>query len=124
MSSNKNKIIYFIATGLLTLLLLFSISMYIFNYKMVKETFINLGHPTYIIYPLAIAELLGLYAIWFNKTVVREWAYTGFFFNFVIALSAHMQVDDGNYLNAIIAIVLLMVSYFYGNKLLKQGKNS
>lgn len=63
MSKKRNKIIYWIATGLLTVLLLMSAGMYIFNYEMVSYA-LKLGYPTYIIYPLAILKILGLMAIW------------------------------------------------------------
>ena len=51
------KIIYWIATALLCLLMLASAGMYIFNHAEVAKIFISLGYPTYIIYPLAIAKI-------------------------------------------------------------------
>ncbi len=59
------KIIYYISTGLLTLLMLFSAGMYFFNHAEVAGMFTNFGYPTYIIYPYAIAKLLGLVAFGF-----------------------------------------------------------
>jgi len=116
----RDKIIYYIATGLLTLLLLFSAGMYFFNHEAVKEMFVNFGYPTYIIYPLAVAKLAGLFAIW-NPTfkVIKEWAYAGFFFDFVLAFFAHYMIGDGEQTGAIIAMVLLIVSYVYGKKITK-----
>ena len=79
---------------------------------MVAETFTTLGYPTYIIYPLAIAKILGLIAIWTRKSnTLKEWAYAGFFFDLVLAASAHIHVKDGEYAPAIVAIFLLIVSY-------------
>ena len=46
----RNKIIYYSATGLLTLLMLFSASMYFFNHDEVAKLFEGFGYPTYIIY--------------------------------------------------------------------------
>ena len=65
------KIIYYISTALLTLLMLFSAGMYLFNHAEVAIMFTNFGYPTYIIYPYAIAKILGLVALWFvaNKTI-------------------------------------------------------
>ncbi|MFT5750465.1 MAG: hypothetical protein ACI93S_001748 [Ancylomarina sp.] len=34
---------------------------------MVSQTFVNLGFPVYIIYPLAIAKILGVIAILSKK---------------------------------------------------------
>lgn len=118
MNQKRNRLIYLIATGLLTALMLMSAGMYFFNNEMVSETFRNLGYPTYIIYPLAIAKILGLIAIWTKKsTTLKEWAYAGFFFDFVLALSAHLYVKDGEYAPALVAIVLLVVSYLYERKI-------
>ncbi len=116
-TNNRHKIIYYVATGLLTVLMLFSAGMYFFNHDMVRETFTTLGYPTYIIYPLAIAKVLGLIAIWTRKSsMLREWAYAGFFFDFLLAVSAHWSVCDGEYAPAIVAMVLLFVSYLFGGK--------
>ena len=75
------------------------------------------GYPTYIIYPLATAKLLGLAAICtkLSKTLT-EWAYAGFFFDFVLAFFAHYMINDGEHFFALIAIVLLLVSHVFGKK--------
>ncbi|MGZ2370739.1 DoxX family protein [Ancylomarina sp. YFZ004] len=113
----KNKIIYWMATGLLSAMMLMSASMYIFNYEMVGQTFASLGFPIYIIYPLAIAKILGVIAILSRKSkFLKEWAYAGFFFDFVLALSAHWVANDGEFVSAFVAILLLMVSYRYDAK--------
>ncbi len=116
--NNKEKIIYWIATGLLSALMLFSASMYFLQYDMVSETFTKLGFPTYIIYPLAIAKILGLVAIWTRKSqMLKEWAYAGFFFDFLLAASAHINIGDGEHWAALVAMVLLFVSYYFQKRL-------
>ncbi len=118
MNHKTTKLIYWIATGLLTALMLMSAGMYLFNNEMVRETFTRLGFPTYIIYPLAIIKILGLIAIWTKKSsTLKEWAYAGFFFDFLLAFSAHLMVKDGEYIAALAAIILLIISYIYGRKL-------
>lgn len=118
MNQKRNRIIYYIATGLLTALMLMSAGMYFFNHEMVAETFSKLGYPTYIIYPLAIAKILGLIAIWTKKSnTLKEWAYAGFFFDFVLALAAHLHIKDGEFGGALVAIILLLVSYVFDKKL-------
>ncbi len=117
MTTKTNKTIYWIATGLLTVMMLMSIGMYFFDNAKVSETFVKLGFPAYIVYPLAIAKLLGLIAIWTNKIkALKEWAYAGFFFNFILAIAAHVMISDGEHLPAIVALVLLLVSYMYSKK--------
>ncbi|QXP74155.1 DoxX family protein [Tenacibaculum sp. AHE15PA] len=114
----KNKIIYYVATGLLSLLMLFSAGMYLFNHEAVMQMFTNFGYPTYIIYPYAAAKILGLVAIWFvaNKTI-KEWAYAGFFFAFILAFFAHVMIGDGEQTAALVAMILLIISYVYSKKI-------
>jgi hypothetical protein len=112
------KIIYYISTGLLTLLMLFSAGMYFFNHAEVATMFSNFGYPTYIIYPYAIAKLLGLVALWFiSNKVIKEWAYAGFFFAFILAFFAHVMIGDGEQMGAVVAMVLLITSYVTHKKI-------
>jgi len=117
------KILYYVSTGLLTFLMLFSVGNYFFNYDMVAGLFKEFGYPTYIIYPLAIAKLLGLYAIWFSKcTPLREWAYAGFFFNVLLAFFAHYMISDGEQLVAVMAFVFVSISYVSLYKMNKENE--
>ena len=114
----KIKLAYWVSTGLLTALMLMSVGMYIFNNEEISRTFVNVGYPTYIIYPLALAKILGLIAIWTKKSkALTEWAYAGFFFNFFLAFFAHFMISDGEFSGALIAIVLLFTSYFTSKRL-------
>ena len=116
----RDKIIYYTSTSLLTFLMLFSVSIYTFKHASVHVLFESFGYPTYIIYPLAIVKLLGLLAIWNpNFKAIKEWAYAGFFFNFVLAFFAHYMIGDGSQISAVIALVLLAVSYMYNKKIRK-----
>jgi uncharacterized membrane protein len=109
---NKQKITYLVSTGLMSALMLMSAGMYIFNNEAIQGAFTSLGYPTYLIYPLAIAKILGLLAIWVDKSkALKEWAYAGFFFDFVLALAAHLAVSDGEFGPAVVALILLPISY-------------
>ncbi len=113
----KFKIANWISTGLLTALMLFSASMYIVKYDDVSLVFGKLGFPAFIIYPLAIAKILGLVAIWTNKSKsLKEWAYAGFVFDLLLAAGAHISVNDGEFAPALFGIVLVAVSYFTWKK--------
>ncbi len=111
------KILYWLGTGLLTAIMLFSIQIYIINHGAIQGAFIALGYPSYLVYPLAIAKILGLIVVLgnFSKTL-KEWAYAGFFFDIVLALTAHLMVNDGGYLFSLIAFIGLIISYFAGKK--------
>ena len=112
------KIIYYISTGLLTLLMLFSAGMYFFNHAEVATMFTSFGYPTYIIYPYAMAKLLGLVALWFiSNKALKEWAYAGFFFAFILAFFAHVMIGDGEQMGAVVAMVLLIASYVTHKKI-------
>ncbi|WP_460219077.1 DoxX family protein [Psychroserpens sp. MEBiC05023] len=114
----RDKIIFYVATGLLTLFMLFSVSMYFFKHEDVAKMFTSFGYPTYIIYPYAIAKLLGLVALWTPKfNALKEWAYSGFFFAFILAFFAHYMIGDGEQGGAVIALVLLITSYIFYKRL-------
>ena len=109
----KTKIAYYVGTGLLTAMILMSAGMYLFNTAEISKAFTALGYPTYLIYPLAVAKLAGVAAIWSGFSPrLRFMAYAGFFFNFVLAATAHLAVGDGEAIGAFVALTLLAVSYF------------
>lgn len=115
------KILYWISTGLLTLLMLFSVQMYLFNHDAIATAFTGLGFPTWLIYPLATLKVLGLIAIWTKQSsFLKEWAYVGFFFDVVMAFTAHSMADDGGGMFAAAGILFVITSYvsdgkIYGN---------
>ncbi len=113
----RDLLIYRITTGLLTLLMTFSAVMYFAQYEMASESFTKFGFPVYIIYPLAIAKILGLIAIWTNKSkMLKEWAYAGFVFNLLLAASAHININDGEHIAALVGLIITGLSYFYYRK--------
>ncbi len=106
------RISHWIFTGLLSALLLMSASMYIMNHDEIAVAFIVLGFPIWIIYPLAIAKILGVAMLltkW--KEWLTEWAYAGILFNVLLAMTAHFTVEDGEQMGAIIGLILMIGSY-------------
>ncbi|MEQ8926172.1 MAG: DoxX family protein [Fulvivirga sp.] len=113
----KNKIIFSVATGLLSALMLISAGMYFFNYDEVSGVFAQLGYPTYIIYPLAVLKVLGLIAIWTRlSTTLVYFAYAGYLYDFILAFSAHMAIGDGQQGGAVVATLLWLISFIYYKK--------
>lgn len=107
-----NKLIYWISTGLVSALMLISASMYFINTEEVKEIFVRLNYPSYLVIPLAVAKILAVIAIvsrW-SKTL-KEWAYAGLLIDFMLAFFAHYQVQDGGHTLAAFAVILLLISY-------------
>jgi hypothetical protein len=115
---NKLKIGYWVVTVLFSLMVLMSSGMYILNHEHILEAFSLLGYPTYIIYPLAVAKFLGVIAIVSKKSqFLKNMAYAGFFYNFVLAFFAHAMVHDGQQVGALMAMVLMLCSFFTERKL-------
>ncbi|MGB5417632.1 DoxX family protein [Algibacter sp.] len=115
-----DKIIYYSATAILTLIMFFSVSMYFFKHEMIKGAFESFGYPTYLIYPYAVIKLLGLVAIWTPSfKILKEWAYAGFLYAFVLAFFAHVMVADGGQGTAVVALIALLVSYVFYKRISK-----
>lgn len=121
---NKNNLIYWISTSLFSLMMLMSAGMYIFNNEVITKVFEGLGFPSFIIYPLAIAKILGLISILTRKVdLLKYLAYAGFFFNALLAFGAHIAVADGEAGGAVMAMILLITSFFFERKLSTNPQN-
>ena len=113
----KDKIIYWGSTIIMVLVFSFSAAMYIFSYERARAFFENLGFPIWLIYPLAVAKILGLAAILTKKVkFLKELAYSGFLFDALLAFAAHTISNDGQSAMAIIAIVAIIISWVYDRK--------
>lgn len=110
----RDKIIFYVVTGLFSLMMVMSAGMYLFNYDEVTLIFASLGFPAFVVYPLAVAKLAGVATIWLKPTKwLVEWAYAGFFFDFLLAGGGHLVAKDGEFGGAVIALVLMGASYFF-----------
>ncbi len=110
----SDKTIYRASTLALALLFVAGAGMYIFNYPRAHGFFVSLGFPTWIIYPLAVAKILGAIAIVTRVSAfLKELAYAGFLYDAILALVAHVMVRDGEYYFAGFALVLIAVSWTF-----------
>ena len=110
------RIVYWAATGLLALIYLGGGVFYLSSHAMVAELYATLGYPAYIITPLAIAKLAGAVVILVRRPVwLSDLAYAGMFFHLILAASAHINAGDGGFLPAVVALLLLLVSFFTQN---------
>lgn len=117
MNDKISKIIYWLATAAMCGVFAFSAQMYLRNPDMVAGFFKMLNHPGYLVYPLAIAKILGIIAILSNKSkMLSEWAYAGFFFDAVLAYTAHSVAEDGGAMFSIIAIAGTVISRYLWSK--------
>lgn len=114
----RDLIIYRIVTGIFSIMLLAGAVTYFVRFEMTAEMFTSLGVPTEVIYPLAIAKILGIIAIWFiNIPIIKNLAYLGFAIDLVSAIIAHLNAGDGEAYGPAIPLVLLIISYWYYRKL-------
>lgn len=111
---NGKKIAFWVVTGLLAAIMIGGGAFnYIFNHEAVAEGFTRYGFPTWLIYPMAVAKILGILAITlrFNHTI-KEWAYAGLFYNSLLAVGAHVAISDGEQWGAVVAVILTLASYW------------
>jgi len=91
----RNKIIYWVATGLLSVGMFSSGIMQIMHAKELEEIMVHLGYPTYLMYILGVWKILGVIAILLpGFKLVKEWAYAGLFFTMTGALVSHLVLGD------------------------------
>lgn len=110
----RDLVIYRVVTALFSLMLLAGAITYFVDYEMTSEMFTSLGVPTEIIYPLAIAKVLGIAAIWLIKnSLVKKLAYLGFALDLTMAIASHFKAGDGGFYGPLIPLVLLIISYVF-----------
>ncbi len=111
------KVIYWISTVIISVLMLFSAYNYFFNHAMVAKFFEAANYPIYIICPLALAKLSAIFVILLDKwKTLKEWAYAGLCFDFILATAAHWVNGDNGIGLPILALFFLFSSYFLGKK--------
>jgi uncharacterized membrane protein len=92
----RNKIIYWVATGLLSVGMFSSGTMQIMHVKELEDIMVHLGYPLYMMYILGVWKILGVITILLpGFKLVKEWAYAGLFFTMTGALVSHLVLGDG-----------------------------
>jgi hypothetical protein len=112
----KNKIIYWITTGIIAFMMLFSAYSY-FAKPEVAAGFKHLGFPDYLRVELAIAKILGALVLIIPviPAKIKEWAYAGFAITFISAAIAHFNSGDPAAMITmpIVLLLVLVVSNIY-----------
>ena len=114
--SKRNKIIYWIAT--LWLALGMTATGIVQLLKMDKEVTMmtHLGYPAYILTIIGVWKILGVITILIPEfTLLKEWAYAGFFFVMSGAVFSHVAVGDGGkeFFGPVLLIVLTIISWYF-----------
>ena len=124
----KINIIYWVATGLLLAMMLFSGVMSIINGpESVKIMHGQLGYPNYFTVFLGVAKILGVIAILVpGFPRLKEWVYAGFTFDLLGAAYSFIaiKVPFSDIVMFPILIALLIVSYIYFHKKLAAKASS
>ncbi len=114
----RDKIIYWITTGLFSAMMLMSGVMYLTRNEQVVQGFKTAGFPDYLIVFLGTAKLLGALALIIPMVwkKVKEWAYAGFLFNLLGAAWVHISTNTSP-VSPLIFLVVLGISYWAWNKI-------
>ena len=117
---NKNKIIYWVTTGIISFMMLFSAYGY-FTSPDMKAAFVHLGFPDYFRMELGVFKILGVAALLLPMipSRIKEWAYAGFGLVFISAFIAHYSSGDpaSAFITPLVMLGILAVSYTYSSKL-------
>ena len=113
----RNKIIYWVTTGLVELAMLFGATMYLSKNPMITENFQKAGLPIYLVVFIGLAKLAGAIVLVIpNLKRVKEWAYAGFGFIFLGAMWVHISTGTP-WIAPFVFLLLLVTSYWSLNRL-------
>ena len=122
MNKTTINVIYWISTGLIVAMMLFSAASSFMNNPDGAKMLSAIGYRPYVLHLLAIAKVLGVIAILtpgFPR--LTEWAYAGFTFDLIGAsvsfYASGFAVKDWGFMPVLIA--LLVCSYIFYHKRLK-----
>lgn len=108
---NKTKITYWSITTFIALFMVMNGVMYLSKNQQVMDGIKQSGIPYSFIQLLGVAKILGAIALLFSKwKTLKEWAYAGFTFTFIGAIWISYSANE-TVIPALIALVLLAVSY-------------
>lgn len=123
----RNKIIYWIATLWLSLGMTATGIVQLMQLEEETKSMEQLGYPAYVLTLLGVWKILGVIAILIPKfTLLKEWAYAGFFFAMSGAIVSHLAVQDtaGELFGPGLLLVLTVMSWYFRPANRKLSSNS
>ncbi|MFQ6599655.1 DoxX family protein [Flavobacterium sp. C3NV] len=114
--TKRNKIIYWIATLWLALGMTVTGVVQLIKMKEEVDMMNHLGYPVYFLTILGIWKILGVIAVLIPKfTLLKEWAYAGFFFAMSGAVFSHLACGDASIalFGPTLLLVLTIVSWYF-----------
>jgi uncharacterized membrane protein len=88
----------------------------IFHTKRNVDVIVHLGYPLYFLYMIGVWKILVVIAILIPKfSLLKEWAYAGFFFAMSGAVFSHIVSGDSisEISPPLIFLVLIVVSWYF-----------
>lgn len=113
----RDKILYWVTTGLVSLGFLASSFMYLTHNPELMAGFATLGYPAYFVTLLGMAKLAGALALvnpWTDK--LKEWAYAGFTFTLMGAVYTHTATGTP-FAAPLVFLALVGTSYYFRHRL-------
>jgi len=129
--TKRNKIIYWIATIWLALGMVSTGMVQLFKMKEGPggvDNIIHLGYPLYFLTILSVWKILGVVVLLIPKfTILKEWAYAGFFFIMSGAIFSHIAVGDPatEIFPSLLLLILTVVSWYFrpASRTIMTGRN-
>jgi hypothetical protein len=114
--SKASKIIYWVATSWLALGMLSTGIVQLIQTQQEVEVITHLGYPVYFLIMIAIWKILGVAALLVPKfSLLKEWAYAGFFFAMSGAIFSHLvsanEAED--IFGPLLLLILTTVSWYF-----------
>ena len=115
----RDKIIYWIATIWLALGMVSTGFVQLFKGKTGAggvDNIMHLGYPVYFLTILGVWKILGVIALLVPKfTLVKEWAYAGFFFAMSGAVVSHIIVGSpaSEIFPSLLLLALTLISWYF-----------
>jgi len=112
----RDKIIYWIATIWLSLGMVSTGIVQLIHRKEEVAMMAHLGYPEYFLTIIGIWKMLGIGTVLIPKfTILKEWAYAGFFFAMSGAIWSHVALNDPlkEIFGPSLLLVLTIISWYY-----------
>jgi hypothetical protein len=114
--TKRNKIIYWVSTIWLALGMLSTGTVQLLKLQADVDLMTNLGYPIYLLTILGVWKILGVAAVLIPKfSLLKEWAYAGFFFAMSGAVFSHFASGSGakEFFGPVLLIILTVVSWYF-----------
>ena len=112
----RNKIIYWVFTLWMALGMVSTAIVQLMKNMDELANFTNLGYPSYLMTIIGVWKILGVIAILIPKfPLLKEWAYSGFFFVMSGAVISHIIVNDpiSKTFPAVLLLILVVISWYF-----------